>query len=159
MDGGGQGVPWASCRNKHAVKLHLFTYGQDNAWVHGCMSARKLFLLICVTLLGLGAGAAHAKRIALVIGNDNYLQVTRLEKAGNDADTMARELEAAGFEVKKYRDLTFKQTVGAVEGVVDKSKGGDAVDHSAAILIFARSASIAANSPITAEARAIGLVM
>lgn len=91
------------------------------------MSARKLFLLICVTLLGLGAGAAHAKRIALVIGNDNYLQVTRLEKAGNDADTMARELEAAGFEVKKYRDLTFKQTVVAFEGFFDKIKGGDAV--------------------------------
>jgi hypothetical protein len=91
------------------------------------MSVRTLSLLIGITLLCLGAGSVHAKRIALVIGNDNYLQVSRLEKAGNDADTMARELEAAGFEVKKYRDLSFKQTVVAFEGFFDKIKGGDAV--------------------------------
>lgn len=91
------------------------------------MSARTLSLFFCITLLCLGAGSVHAKRIALVIGNDNYQQVSRLEKAGNDADTMARELEAAGFEVKKYRDLSFKQTVVAFEGFFDKIKGGDAV--------------------------------
>ncbi len=69
----------------------------------------------------------HAKRVALVIGNDNYLQVARLEKAGNDADAMARELQAAGFEVRKHRDLNFKQMVVAFEAFFDQVKGGDEV--------------------------------
>ena len=56
--------------------------------------------LACLT-----AWPVHAKRIALVIGNDNYQQVARLQKAGNDADAVARELQAAGFEVTRYRDL------------------------------------------------------
>jgi uncharacterized caspase-like protein len=34
----------------------------------------------------------QAKRIALVIGNDNYIAVSKLQKAGNDATAMAREL-------------------------------------------------------------------
>ena len=83
----------------------------------------SLFALVLI----LGCGSAHARRIALVIGNDNYQLVTRLEKAGNDADSMARELEAAGFEVRKHRDLNFKQMVVAFEAFFDQIKGGDDV--------------------------------
>lgn len=86
----------------------------------------RCFACLCALLL-LGCGSAHARRIALVIGNDNYLQVTRLEKAGNDAEAMARELEAAGFEVRKHRDLNFKQMVVAFEAFFDQIKGGDEV--------------------------------
>lgn len=83
---------------------------------------------LCALVLLLGCGAtAHAKRVALVIGNDNYQQVTRLEEAGNDADAMARELQAAGFEVRKHRDLNFKQIVVALEAFFDQIKGGDEV--------------------------------
>ncbi len=86
----------------------------------------------CLVLVGalvflLGCSAVHARRVALVIGNDNYQQVTRLEKAGNDADAMARELAAAGFEVRKHRDLDFKQMVVAFEAFFDQIKGGDEV--------------------------------
>ena len=88
----------------------------------------RLHQLFCVcALLFFGAAPAHAKRIALVIGNDNYAQVAKLEKAGNDAEAMARELTAAGFEVRKHRDLTFKQMVVAFEAFFDKIKGGDEV--------------------------------
>lgn len=78
--------------------------------------------LCCVLVL-----PAQAKRLALVIGNDNYLQVAKLDKAGNDADAMARELSAAGFEVMKYRDLDFKGTVRAFESFYDRIAGGDEV--------------------------------
>ena len=86
----------------------------------------------CLVIVGalvflLGCSAVHARRVALVIGNDNYQQVTRLEKAGNDADAMARELAAAGFEVRKHRDLDFKQMVVAFEAFFDQIKGGDEV--------------------------------
>ncbi len=88
----------------------------------------RLHQLFCLcVLLCFGALPVHAKRIALVIGNDNYALVTKLEKAGNDADAMARELTAAGFEVRKYKDLAFKQMVVAFETFFDKIKGGDEV--------------------------------
>ena len=41
--------------------------------------------IVIVLLAALAAWPAHARRLALVIGNDNYLQFTRLDKAGNDA--------------------------------------------------------------------------
>lgn len=93
------------------------------------MNARiRCLARLCALCLVLGWGVlAHAKRVALVIGNDNYQQVTRLEKAGNDAEAMARELAAAGFEVRKHRDLNFKQMVVAFEAFFDQVKGGDDV--------------------------------
>lgn len=91
------------------------------------MTVRLRPLLCLYALLCCAALPAHAKRIALVIGNDNYAQVTKLEKAGNDAEAMARELAAAGFEVRKHRDLNFKQMVVAFEAFFDKIRGGDEV--------------------------------
>ncbi len=82
----------------------------------------QLAALLCALAL-----PAHAKRVALVIGNDNYLQVKKLEKAGNDADAMARELQAAGFEVMKHRDLNFKSLVRVFETFYDRIAGGDEV--------------------------------
>lgn len=91
------------------------------------MTARILRLVSLLCLVSLTAAPAWAKRIALVIGNDNYSNVARLEKAGNDADSMARELELSGFQVKKHRDLNFKQMVVAFEDFFDQIKGGDEV--------------------------------
>jgi len=42
---------------------------------------------------------AHAARMALVIGNDQYRNVNTLKNAVNDAQLMAATLRAAGFEV------------------------------------------------------------
>jgi len=84
--------------------------------------AGMLCVLTCVA-----AWPLHAKRLALVIGNDNYQQVSRLQKAGNDADAVARELQAAGFEVARYRDLEYKTMVKAFEGFYDRIHGGDEV--------------------------------
>lgn len=39
------------------------------------------------------------KRVALVIGNDNYANVSPLRKAANDADRMAKTLKGLGFQV------------------------------------------------------------
>jgi formylglycine-generating enzyme required for sulfatase activity len=70
---------------------------------------------------------AHAKRIALVMGNDNYTSVTKLQKAGNDATAMARELKAAGFTVQLHRDLNYRGMVKAVETFANSITGGDEV--------------------------------
>lgn len=89
------------------------------------MRMRGLWLV--AALLCALAVPAHAKRVALVIGNDNYLQVKKLDKAGNDAEAMARELQAAGFEVMKHRDLNFKSLVRVFEVFYDRIAGGDEV--------------------------------
>jgi len=71
--------------------------------------------------------ANPGKRIALVIGNDAYRNVSKLEKAGNDATAMARELKAAGFEVLLHRDLDYRGMVKAVETLANSITGGDQV--------------------------------
>lgn len=69
----------------------------------------------------------HAKRIALVMGNDNYTSVSKLQKAGNDATAIARELKAAGFTVQLHRDLNYRGMVKAVEAFANSITGGDEV--------------------------------
>ena len=69
----------------------------------------------------------QAKRVALVIGNDNYLTVSKLKKAGNDANAMARELRNAGFAVQLHQNLNYRATVRAVESFSQGIQGGDEV--------------------------------
>lgn len=87
------------------------------------MSACRLLLVLLLVLLT--ALPAHARRLALVIGNDDYKQFAKLEKAGNDAEAVAKELEAAGFEVSLRRDLGYRRMVVAFEEFYDKVKPGD----------------------------------
>lgn len=70
---------------------------------------------------------AQAKRVALVMGNDNYSAVSKLQKAGNDATAMARELRAAGFAVQLHKDLNYRGMVRAVEAFTNSITGGDEV--------------------------------
>ena len=88
---------------------------------------RFLRFLVCCTVLGLCALPAHAKRIALVVGNDNYLHVAKLQKAGNDAVAMATELRAAGFDVVLHKDLNYRAMVKAMESLYASITGGDEV--------------------------------
>ncbi len=82
-----------------------------------------LSLVAGLSMLSLGAPTQSraagiptiGKRVALVMGNDAYQNVGKLEKAGNDASAMARELRAAGFEVTLERDLNFRSMVKKVD--------------------------------------------
>ena len=69
----------------------------------------------------------NAKRLALVMGNDNYISVSKLQKAGNDADAMARELKAAGFAVALHKDLNYRRMVKAIDAFIESITGGDEV--------------------------------
>ena len=69
----------------------------------------------------------HAKRLALVMGNDKYASVSKLQKAGNDAETMYRELTAAGFAVTKHKDLNYRNMVKAIDAFSENITGGDEV--------------------------------
>ena len=53
---------------------------------------------------------AQGRRLALVIGNNSYRNVPRLEKAAGDADAVSRTLRTIGFTVTEGQDLTFQET-------------------------------------------------
>lgn len=70
---------------------------------------------------------ANAKRIALAIGNDDYQYVTKLKKAGNDAESMAEELSKAGFDVELKKNVNYKNLVRTVDSFLGKVKKDDEV--------------------------------
>ena len=86
-----------------------------------------MFIRLLITFVLLTVLPVQAARQALVIGNDNYTSVSKLQKAGNDATAMARELKAAGFAVQLHRDLNYRGMVRTVETFTAGVKGGDEV--------------------------------
>src|SRR5262245_46059625 len=70
----------------------------------GFSMTRRLFgilaaLAIAVSLTALAAPAQAEKRVALVVGNNDYKNVPKLLKAVNDARTMGDTLKQLGFSV------------------------------------------------------------
>jgi len=80
--------------------------------------------LLCAVLAALSgfAAPAHAdKRVALVIGNNDYRNVPKLQKAVNDARTMGDALRQLGFEVMVAENQSrqqFSQTLLAFDNAV-----------------------------------------
>jgi Caspase domain len=84
---------------------------------------RLLTLSSLLTLFFALAAPAHAeKRVALVIGNNDYKNVPKLQKAVNDARTMGDTLKQLGFTVMVAENQTraaFSQTLLAFDKAVD----------------------------------------
>jgi hypothetical protein len=83
----------------------------------------EVALICAVTFLFAGTLApAHAeKRVALVIGNNEYRNVPKLQKAVNDARTMGDALKQLGFEVmvaENQNRQQFSQTLLAFDNAV-----------------------------------------
>jgi len=78
---------------------------------------RRIFLIAISLVLALAATgnalAATERRVALVIGNNDYQNITKLEKAVNDANSVARELKKIGFEVMAYNNVGWPTTTSA----------------------------------------------
>ncbi len=70
---------------------------------------------------------AQAARLAMVVGNDNYANVTKLRNARNDAQSLARELEAAGFTVTRVLDATRDGLNDQLDGFLRRIDKGDEV--------------------------------
>lgn len=86
---------------------------------------KKAIWLLCL-LFGLShaALAAAEKRVALVIGNDAYQGVPKLEKAANDATAVGKELGKVGFEVMSYTNLDRRSMNQAINKFIEKISGG-----------------------------------
>jgi hypothetical protein len=77
---------------------------------------------LAVSLLALSAPAYAEKRVALVIGNNDYKNVPKLQKAVNDARTMGDTLKQLGFSVMVAENQTrqaFSQTLLAFDAAVE----------------------------------------
>src|SRR6202789_3705978 len=73
-------------------------------------------------LLTFCAPAHPEKRVALVIGNNDYKNVPKLQKAVNDARTMGETLKQLGFSVMVAENQTrqaFSQTLLAFDAAVE----------------------------------------
>jgi caspase domain-containing protein len=71
---------------------------------------RAAFATLLV-LFGLALPAQAQKRVALVIGNDAYQNVSQLRKAVNDAATMRDTLKKLGFQVLSAENLTRRDMI------------------------------------------------
>ena len=69
------------------------------------------------------AGEAH--RYALVIGNDNYQNVTPLHNARSDAKAVAAALREVGFKVTLEQDVTLVKLKAALRSFKSQISGGD----------------------------------
>lgn len=67
------------------------------------------------------------KRVALVIGNDNYKELPRLKRATNDAREVGKAMEKIGFEVTPALNLGRADTLDAVNKLASSVFEGDTV--------------------------------
>ena len=82
-------------------------------------------LLGCAALIvfiasAFGADAAGDRRVALVIGNNDYQYAKKLDNAVADAQAFRRELEARGFQVVYRENANRRAMNGAMEEFVGK---------------------------------------
>jgi hypothetical protein len=93
------------------------------------MKFPALFVSAAIILFAtLWAGSAFAnKRIALVVGNNSYESVPRLQKAVNDAKAIEAKLKSLGFEVVLGLDLNRRQMVEKIQKFASDIKVGDQV--------------------------------
>lgn len=90
------------------------------------LSGLAACLLMCALVFTF-AVPAHAARHALVVGNDNYQQIPRLEKAANDARSIAAALGTLGFQVDTGLNLTRRQMSRKLSALQRRIKPGDEV--------------------------------
>lgn len=69
----------------------------------------------------------YANRKALVIGNDHYAHVSKLNNAVADAEAMAKSLEAVGYKVTKHLNLDERRFKQVLRDFRQNVQGGDEV--------------------------------
>lgn len=91
----------------------------------GAAAIRLAAAILCLTV---AAEAAHAaRRLALVIGNDAYVDVPRLHKAVNDANAVAARLRDQDFQVTLATDVTRRAMNRAISRFAADIDAGDVV--------------------------------
>ena len=85
---------------------------------------RYLLAIFCLLTVAGDVTAVSERRVALVIGNNDYQNVVKLEKAVNDANSVAAELKKVGFEVQAFNNVGQKKMNQAINDFVQRVSGG-----------------------------------
>lgn len=90
------------------------------------MKKQSLILVLASTLLlsNVGFALSAERRVALVIGNNEYQSIPKLETAVNDAQAVGKELAKIGFEVTSLSNVSQKKMNLAVSEFAQKVSGG-----------------------------------
>ena len=91
------------------------------------LTGMLLALTVVAVLAGWG-GDAHAKRVALVIGNSDFTSAADLRNPVNDAEDVARRLDELGFEIAgggALLNLTRGQMINAFAEFAGSLQSGD----------------------------------
>ncbi len=88
------------------------------------MIIRALVAVLCVIALG---QPAFAKRLALVIGNDDYLHLPKLERAVADAREIRAAFERLGFSVTHAENVDFAAFATTLAAFAAQVEPGDEV--------------------------------
>src|SRR5271155_5052009 len=81
--------------------------------------------VVLLAWLCLSAPALAENRLALVIGNDDYQHIDKLQKAKADAKAYAAVLREKGFSVQEGYNLSILDMSGAVADFVARIHPGD----------------------------------
>lgn len=101
--------------------------------VHGLPQLPRLAAALVLLMLALASLDASAqKRLALVIGNGDYVHESRLPNPTNDARLIARTLRGLGFSVEEKLNLRQREMTLTIARFVRESAGADT-----AVLYFA----------------------
>ena len=71
--------------------------------------------------------SSGANKLALVIGNDSYVNVGKLKNAREDANTMAESLKNINYKVTLKLDVNQKEMKAAIRNFANTVQGGDEV--------------------------------
>lgn len=86
----------------------------------------KRYLIVFCCLLSLSGQlfAVAERRVALVIGNNDYQKLPKLEKAVNDANAVASELKKVGFEVTSLNNVSRNKMNQSINEFAKRISGG-----------------------------------
>ena len=110
-----------------AMTQMLAKLQQENALATAAAKAKEAAAVAAIPPSQPKEPVTYANRKALVIGNDLYTHVPKLNNAGADADAMAKSLEAVGYKVFKHLNLNEKKFKQAVRDFRQNLTGGDEV--------------------------------
>jgi hypothetical protein len=102
----------------HGPRMLLLT----GNWMRRWLSRGLALTGVAVALAAFAAPAYAEKRVALVVGNNDYRNVPKLQKAVNDARTMGDTLKQLGFTVmvaENQNRQAFSQTLLAFDKAVE----------------------------------------
>src|SRR5262245_9903776 len=93
-------------------------------------SVRNLFglmaVVIALTVVASSQSmAATERRVALIMGNSAYKNVSKLPNPASDATAIAALLKRSGFDVDSRLDLTITEMRRALRDFTDKTRDAD----------------------------------